>query len=67
MVYFLENEPVISDKDNPEASFKVKINGNEIQSPGNWKYNKGSNSILFLIPGFLHNGGTIEVEYKTMP
>ena len=66
MVYFLKNEPVISDQSNPEASFKVKINGIEIPSPGNWRYISSNNSIQFLNSGLLENGGTIEVEYKKM-
>ena len=47
-VYFLERDPLISDKDNPEESLTVLIDGNEISSPGKWKYNPNANSIVFL-------------------
>ena len=45
-VYHLEEEePIIYDQDNPEESFTVLINGNEIPYHSNWKYNASANTI----------------------
>ena len=46
--YPLSEIPHIDDKNRPEDSFVVEINGLELHWYNNWIYSSGSNAIIFI-------------------